>query len=152
MMMPLPVKETQSSTEPILLDAMAAPPSASSTTGTAASTTAPIHVSNLVSTTLLCGNRTLGEPGLSRMIAGYYKDLLVDDVLERLGSLRRNVASAMTRSCVMSVVSELAEYLQYYSGHLRIAKQTMALFKTLLQQYDWLRPILATTSSVLERF
>lgn len=101
-----------------------------------------IHVSSLLSTTLLCSNRALHEQGLSRLIAGFHKDLLAHDVLERLDQLRA-LPTTSTNHDVL--VRELTEYLRFYSNHTAIIAKILALLKTLALEQPSIRPVLAET-------
>ena len=57
---------------------------------------APINVQEHLRTIMFCLNRILGEPGLSRKIAGYHKDLLVDDVKLRIESTIQIIRTEQT--------------------------------------------------------
>jgi hypothetical protein len=50
----------------------------------------PVNVLEQLQTTLLCCNCVLKERGFSRLIAGFHKDLLQEDVIERLTLLNKS--------------------------------------------------------------
>jgi hypothetical protein len=110
-----------------------------------------IVVSYQLHTTMLCTNRTLGEQGLSRLIVGYYKDLMAEDILERLEMVSAGLASAADRVTrrIIALLQELAEYMRYFSSKLPLTKKIFSIIKTAAHDKPFLRPIIA--EMVLDR-
>ena len=80
---------------------------------------APIHSAEHLRMTLLCMNRLVGEPGLSRQIAGFYKDLLLDDIMGRMTVLRDSLwTSQSITPGTERQFQEALGYMQYYANNL----------------------------------
>jgi hypothetical protein len=76
---------------------------------------APMDVAEHLRTTALCMNRILKEPGISRMIVGYHKYLLMGDVELRISKLANTLIEMkrVTRRTT-DLLTEMASYLPYF--------------------------------------
>ena len=77
----------------------------------------------------LCLNRVLQEPGLTRMIQGYYKGILETEVWDRIQVVSVDLsASEVVNERVIAMYQEYATYAQYYSNHVVFMKQLMKFY------------------------
>ena len=105
-----------------------------------------------MTTTLLCMNRKLGEKGLSRKIAGFHKDLLVEDVMNRLVTIHwasRRFA-AITNDA--GICHEIFHYLNYYKCNGAIIDKSCHVFFALINEsyhFDYMPLIIQSVGRVL---
>ncbi|GKZ00156.1 hypothetical protein MPSEU_000968900 [Mayamaea pseudoterrestris] len=78
-----------------------------------------LRLQERVRTTQLCCNRSFPEPGITELVASYYKDLMVTDacrrmsyVIHELSDLRR-----VNSKHVQSLLAEVVDYTNYYVDH-----------------------------------
>jgi hypothetical protein len=86
----------------------------------------PIDIQRQIRTMSLCINRILQEPGLTRVIDSYYKNLLWNDVWDRIEYIisefhNINELDDYTRA----LIAELNNYLEYYLDHTWIMSSAM---------------------------
>ncbi|GKY90633.1 hypothetical protein MPSEU_000036800 [Mayamaea pseudoterrestris] len=105
-----------------------------------------IHVLQNLEATMLCTNRLLREQGLSRMIVGYYKDLLairIDERLDLIGETFDAMTGSRVTRRVNGLFQELNEYMQYYSMNTMLMKKLFSVLKTAAHDKSMLRPAMA---------
>ena len=95
---------------------------------------APIDMWKHMQTTLLCMNRKLEEKGLSRVIAGFHKDLSADDVMARLETIHVDAAtSALAPTEATSICQEIFHYIHYFKSNGEIISKSCSIFYTLAE-------------------
>ncbi|GKY99823.1 hypothetical protein MPSEU_000936100 [Mayamaea pseudoterrestris] len=97
----------------------------------------PIDMRQQLRTTLLCLNRKLQEPGLTRAIGSYYKGLMISDVWDRIRYIIEQIKHARRLDQVANdLIQELNGYLMYYFDNTWIMSMTMEN----LAKCSWISP------------
>ncbi|GKY98903.1 hypothetical protein MPSEU_000846100 [Mayamaea pseudoterrestris] len=82
----------------------------------------PVDVPKRIRMTLLCLNRSLQEPGLTRLVKEYYDGLLMDDVVERATVVLDELWAAadqptVRNEAVPSLIDEIIGDVHYYADN-----------------------------------
>ena len=112
---------------------------------------APIDVAEHLRIVMLCSNRTILEQGISRMIVGYYKDLLADDILKRMVEIRDTLkeVTRVTRSNRV-LLGELIHYMNFYKNNTQFLSKAWVVHSNIALWSDCLRqPIAESTFDTL---
>jgi hypothetical protein len=93
---------------------------------------------------MLCMNRILGEPGISRIIASHYKDMLACDIQKRMDVLVSAISSSqrVTRS-TDSAWHEVFTYMKHYSDHIGFLKFSIDHLIDICKHDEFLKPKIA---------
>jgi hypothetical protein len=78
----------------------------------------PINVTGQLRSVLLCCNRVFQEPAISRMVAGFYKDLLHENVLEQMEAIHSATSRSATRVIEvqgMPVLLHIFDYMRCFT-------------------------------------
>ncbi|GKY90653.1 hypothetical protein MPSEU_000038700 [Mayamaea pseudoterrestris] len=90
-----------------------------------------------VRTVALCVNRCFQEPGLTKIIQGYYAGVLMEDAFQRVRAACLSLAFAnAVDSRVLSIHQELLSYLHYYAESITFNSSLMDCL--LCRQWWWL--------------
>jgi hypothetical protein len=98
----------------------------------------PIDVLELLQTTLLCCNRVFQERGISRIVAGFHKDLLRDDIstrLEYIDGLVPGYSHVYEGSEKRAM--EYTHFMKYYVNDEEIFHQTLFSLCYLIDASNW---------------
>jgi hypothetical protein len=95
-----------------------------------------IDIPKRVRITSLCLNRNLQAPEMARMVQGYYKGVLMDDVLERvkgIGGLFAGSTIDRPTTHDHTLFQELDSYLHYYSTNVEFMSESINLFASVIR-------------------
>ena len=98
------------------------------TTTTTTTTRLVIHPPQQTRVLSLCLNRVLQEPGVSKLVQGYYKGVLEAEVWDRIQSVAAELRAAdEVNERVYAMYQELLAYMEYYADHVVFVTKVMNL-------------------------